>query len=163
MIKNTILDINELKVEIVTILEKEKHIVLATCSDGRVTARTMSHVNVGVDIFIQTDKRYLKVEQINENPKVALCLDNIQIEGTAELLGHPMEPENAEFCNLYRQKHPHSFQLYTPLENEIIVKVRPTLFILWKYIDGKPCRDYLNMNENAAYREHYSNDMFDAF
>lgn len=26
---------------------------------------------------------------------------------------------------------------------------------IWKYIDGKPCRDYLNVLEMRAYREFY--------
>jgi len=30
-----------------------------------------------------------------------------------------------------------------------------TLAILWKYINGKPCRDYLHLNGNIAYREYY--------
>lgn len=57
---NIMLDAVELEIEIINILEKEKHLVLATCSEGHVTARTMSHVNAGMDIFFQTDKRFLK-------------------------------------------------------------------------------------------------------
>lgn len=91
-------DTYELKEEIITMLEREKHIVLATCSDGHVTARTISHVNAGMDIFFQTDKRFLKVEQILKNPRVALCAGNLQIEGIAKLEGHPSDSENADFA-----------------------------------------------------------------
>jgi general stress protein 26 len=154
------LDTYELKEEIIAMLEREKHIVIATCSDGRVTARTMSHVNAGMDIFFQTDKRFLKIEQILKNPRVALCAGNLQIEGIAKLQGHPFDSENADFCSLYKQKHPHSFEMYAAMKDEIVIKVKPSLFTLWKYIDGKPCRDYLNLNENIAYREYY--DMRDS-
>ena len=148
-------DSNELKEEIIDILEREKHIVLASCSDGRVTARTMSHVNVGMDIYLQTDKKFLKVEQIAKNPRVALCVGNLQIEGVAKFEHHPSDLENTEFCNLYKQKHPHSFEMYSSMKDEIVIKVKPTLAILWKYINGKPCRDYLHLNGNIAYREYY--------
>jgi general stress protein 26 len=151
-------DTNELKEEIIGILEREKHIVLASCSDGRVTARTVSHVNAGLDIYLQTDKKFLKVEQIAKNPRVALCVGNLQIEGVAEFERHPSDPENAEFCSLYKQKHPQSFEMYSSMKNEIVIKVKPALAILWKYIDGKPCRDYLHVDENIAYREYYDTD-----
>ena len=147
--------IYELKEEIITILDREKHIVLATCSDGCVTARTMSHVNAGMDIFFQTDMRFLKVEQILKNPRVALCIGNLQIEGITELQGHPSDSKNVDFCSLYKQKHPHSFEMYAGMKDEIVVKVKPSLITLWKYIDGRPCRDYLNLNEDIAYKEYY--------
>lgn len=150
-----VLDPKEIKKEIIEMLEREKYIVLASCSDGRVTARTMSHINIGMDVYVQTDKKFLKVEQITKNPRVALCVGNLQIEGVAELKNHPSDPENAEFCNLYRQKHPGSFENYSSMKDEVVILVKPTLAILWKYIDGKPCRDYLLINENVAYREYY--------
>jgi len=40
-----IIDYDKLKNEIISILEHEQSIVLATSVDGKVTARTMSHVN----------------------------------------------------------------------------------------------------------------------
>ena len=49
-------------------LEREKYLVLATCLGERLTARTMGHVNIGMDIFFQTDKKFLKVEHILKNP-----------------------------------------------------------------------------------------------
>lgn len=148
----------ELKNEIIAILEREKHLVLATCLVERVTARTMSHVNIGMDIFFQTDKRFLKVEQMIANSKVALCLGNLQVEGIAELRGHPAEKENIEFIRIYKKKHPHSFDMYANIKHEIVVKVMPLLITLWKYVDGKPCRDYLSLTENAAFREYYKTE-----
>lgn len=148
-------DPNILREEIIMILKREKHMVLASCSDGRVTARTMSHVSMGTDIYFQTDKKFLKVEQIAKNPRVALCVGNLQIEGIAELGSHPSALEYMEFSRLYKQKHPHSFERYSSLEDEIVIKVKPTLAILWKYVNGKPCRDYLHFDENEAFREYY--------
>lgn len=150
-----ILDMDETKKEITEILNKEKYIVLATCADEHVTARTMSYVNTGLDIFFQTDRQFLKVQQMLKNPRVALCTGNLQIEGIVKMQGHPLDHINIEFSNLYKIKHPHSFDKYTSLKEEIVVKVEPYLFTLWKYIDGKPCRDYLNLFESRAYRDFY--------
>ena len=150
-----ILNVFEMENEILDLLEREKHLVLATCLGERVTARTMSHVNIGMDIFFQTDKRFLKVEQMVTNPKVALCVGNLQIEGIAELRGHPIDEESIEFTSLYKKKHPHSFDTYANIKHEIVVKVMPSLITLWKYVAGKPCRDYLNISEKIAYREYY--------
>jgi general stress protein 26 len=149
------IDTLELEKEIITLLEREKYLVLATCTDEHVTARAISHINIGLDIFFQTDKKFLKVKQINQNPRVALCISNLQIEGIAEFQGYPSDEDNIRFCELYKQKHPNSFEMYSGIKDEVIFKVRPSLITLWKYVTGKPCRDYLNITEKIAYREYY--------
>lgn len=150
-----LLDVIELKSEIINILEKEKHMVMATCADGRVTARTMSHINEGIDILFQTDGKFLKAEQIHKNPNVAVCIGNMQIEGTAIHSGKPVDPENAGFCEKYKQKHSHSFEMYAGVKTEIVFIVKPSFITLWKYINGKPCRDYFDVLKGMAYREYY--------
>ena len=149
------IDTLELEKEVITLLEREKYLVLATCSGDRVTARSMSHINIGLDVFFQTDKKFLKVKQINQNPRVALCISNLQIEGIAEFQEYPSDEENIRFYELYKQKHPNSFEMYSGIKDEIVLKIQPTLITLWKYVAGKPCRDYLNNHEKIAYREYY--------
>ncbi|MBF0106660.1 MAG: pyridoxamine 5'-phosphate oxidase family protein [Deltaproteobacteria bacterium] len=56
------LSIDEKKREIIALFEKSKHMVLATCADGRVTARTMSYVNKGLELVFGTDKNFLKAQ-----------------------------------------------------------------------------------------------------
>ncbi|MFH1874239.1 MAG: pyridoxamine 5'-phosphate oxidase family protein [Pseudomonadota bacterium] len=150
------LNIDEKKKEITELLEKSKHIVLATCADSRVTVRSMCHVNIGLNIFFQTDSRFLKIDQIRKNPQVAFCLGSLQIEGTAELLGHPSEVTNAKFSEHFKHKHPRAYEMYAHTKNQIVVKVSPTLFTQWKYIDDKPCREFLDLYQNTAYREYYN-------
>lgn len=150
-----ILDINDKKSEIIALLEKAKHIVLATCADERVTARTMGYVNIGLDVFFGTDQRFLKVEQILNNPKVALCLASLQIEGTAEIRGHPSKVENAEFCEHFKRKHPRSYEIYMATKNQVVIKVSPVLLTQWKYIDGKPCWEFYDLTKSMAFREWY--------
>lgn len=149
------LNIEEKRSELIAFIGKLKHLVLATCAEGRVTARTMSYVNIGLDIYFGTDNRFLKVNQIKQNPKVAICIENLQIEGTAEIMGHPSRPENTEFCEAYKQKNPRSFEMYTMTKNEVVIKVTPHFFTQWKYIDGKACREFYDPAKNVSFREFY--------
>ena len=149
------LNSNEKQAEIIALLEKSKHLVLATCADNRVTARTMGFASKGLEIIFGTDKRFLKVEQIKQNPKVALCLDSLQIEGVAEILGHPSEPQNDELSKLYKAKQPKSFEMYWAGKTQVVIKVTPSLCTQWKYIDGKPCREFYDVKQGVAYRENF--------
>ena len=142
---------NEIEIE----LNKTNVMVLATSLDNKVTARSISIVNNGLEILFQTDKRFLKYEQISKNSLVALSINNIQIEGIAKSLGHPMNDKNLLFQKIYKGKHEGSFEMYSKLENEVVILVNPLLITLWKYIDNKPCRDFLLCNENRAIREFY--------
>lgn len=42
-------------------------------------------------LYFQTDNTFKKYNQLKGNNKVALCIDNIQIEGECTELGHPLE------------------------------------------------------------------------
>ena len=146
---------NELKKEIIGLLKKNKILVLATCCENRVTARSMSCVNMELSILFQTDKEFLKYEQIVNNSNVALCAGNMQIEGTAVIRNHPLDESNKEFIELYKDSHLGSYEKYSHLENNVVIEVRPTVVTLWKYVDGMPCRDYLYVQEGKAKRERY--------
>lgn len=145
----------ELEREIKNILGESKTMVLATCADDRVTARMMSCVFDGIIIKFQTDMNFIKVKQILKNPNVALCYNNIQFEGKAEIKGAPLKRGNEEFREKFKEKFEGSYKRYSEDENEIVVEVEPTLIVLWKYEDGRPLRDYLVVSEKKAYREFY--------
>jgi general stress protein 26 len=135
-------------------LSNNKVIVLATCIENKVTARNMSCVMYNHKIYFQTDKLFLKTKQILENKCVALCVDNIQIEGDAKIIGHP--DEEPEFSELYKRYFRTSYDTYSHLKNQIVIEVEPTFITLWKYADGhKPYRDFLDRTLHKAYREMY--------
>jgi len=126
------------KADVIKTFEREKTLVLATCADGRVTIRTMSHVSDGPDIYFQTGADSLKMRQIRENPNVAMTVGPYDIEGTAAELGHPLSAENALFKRLIKEKHPDTFKRWSALEDEVVVKVTVRSVRQWKYVDGKP-------------------------
>jgi hypothetical protein len=50
-----------------------------------------------------------KYKQILTNPKVAIADGNLQVEGIAELKGHPYDEENADFLKAYKETQPVNF------------------------------------------------------
>lgn len=93
-----------------------KKMVLSTSLDNIVTSRMMSVVAIEGKLFFQTDNTFRKYKQLKGNSNVALCIDNIQIEGQCEEIGHPSN--NTEFCTAYKAGFPDSYSNYTALENK---------------------------------------------
>ena len=113
-----------------------KAMVLSSSQNDKVTSRMMSIVQDNGLFYFQTDKTFKKYGQLMDNPNVALCISNIQIEGVCEEIGHPMK--DANFCNLYQEYFSSSFKKYSALENERLFVIRPTYIKRWIYIDGVP-------------------------
>lgn len=112
--------------------------VLSTCGkDGRVTSRTVCCVIINGVFYFQTDVRSTKAEQIAENANVALCVDNIQIEGVCTLRGEP--EDYPEFLELLEKNFYSTYERYSMLENEVLYAVTPTRLERWIYDeDGTP-------------------------
>jgi uncharacterized pyridoxamine 5'-phosphate oxidase family protein len=125
-----------LRDEIMDVLHNTPTLVFATSSNDRVTARTVSVISDMFDVYFNTDSNFTKVQQIQDNPKVALCVGGYQFEGVAEVIGHPRE--NLFFYEEYRRKHPNSHEKYSTVEDEVIIKVSVSKVQVWRYIDAKP-------------------------
>lgn len=115
---------------------KSKKMVLSTSFANMVTSRTMSVIHLNGKLYFQTDVTSRKYHQLKSNPHVALCVDNIQIEGLCKEIGCP--GENKDFCNAYQTCFPSSFQRYSLLKNERLFVVTPTFIESWIYIDNVP-------------------------
>jgi len=124
--------------EVISALEKEKNLTLATCTDSRVTIRPMSHISNGLTIYFQTGEYYLKTQQIKANPNVAISVGTYEIEGLAEIIGHPMDESNQFFIKKFRARHQNYAERWSALPNAVVVKVEIRLVRQWRYIDGKP-------------------------
>jgi uncharacterized pyridoxamine 5'-phosphate oxidase family protein len=132
-----------------------KKMVLATSKDNKVTARNMSCVIFDGAFYLQTDKTFLKYKQMIANPFVALCVDNIQIEGIAKSVGHPLDNENGTFVALFQQNYKSSFDAYSHLSNEVVFKVQPQKITLWKYENGNPLRVIFDIPNQVYSKEFY--------
>lgn len=138
--------------EVAEKLAAERSIVLSTAARTKVTARTMSHVNDGLAIMVQTGGKSEKLLQIKENPNVAFAASNIQIEAVAIVCGHPLDEKNKRFAELFKNKFAQYFEKYTSLPDEVVLRCEPVKITLYKYIDGNPCKDILDVPAQRAFR-----------
>lgn len=139
----------ELRSEIEKKLQTEEMIVLATCADNKVTARMMCHINDGLTIMFSTSKNSQKVEQMRQNPNIALAIGNLKIEAVAELFGHPSG--HPFFLEEYPRKFPHLGKIYSSTPDDLLVIAKPIKISLYKFT-SKPCEDVLEIENDRAYR-----------
>lgn len=117
-------------------LGQGKIMSLATGNEDRISARSMSVCIFDNKFYFQTDKNFLKFSQIKNNPNVALCFENVSIEGIATCLGKPLE--NSRFCEIFNKQFHGSFVAYSSLENEVLFEIEPKLIKLWIYENALP-------------------------
>ena len=113
------------------------YMVLATSYDNYPMASMMTCVVFDDAIWMQTDKKFPKYTQILNNPQVALCKGPVQVEGVAEIKGHPLSEENIKFAQLMKKHHPESYEMYSQVEGRTVIKVTPHKAIDWLYEKGE--------------------------
>lgn len=147
-----------------TIFEKEtsaffsqfgeyKLMVLSTSLEDKVSSRMMSIVAYNGKFYFQTDKTFKKYKQLQGNPNVSLCIDNIQIEGTCKELGSPSD--HPEFCKLFEKYYKGSYVSYSLLPDERLFEITPAFIEQWIYEDGEPFIETLDFNTFSHERKAY--------
>ena len=139
--------------DILSVFNKGKTMVLSSCEDNKVSSRMMSIVAIQGRLFFQTDCTFRKYEQLKGNSNVSLCIDNIQIEGKCEELGHPLD--NEEFCKIYKTYFMDSYNNYSALKNERLFMVTPVFIEKWLYIEGVPYIEQYDIENGKYMREKY--------
>jgi len=153
------LDYEEKKQRIIRFLELEGNsvMVLATSHSDRVTARNVGIANSGLDIYFFTWVDSRKCVQIRENPRVALCKDDVQIEGLAEILGNLVDEKNKEYADILRNRSPGSVERWEHRPGMVIIRVRPTLIATaGEVINDQVYLDYLDLENETAYSEKWA-------
>jgi len=130
-----------------------RKMVLSTSDNGKVSSRMMSVVQIEGKFYFQTDFKMKKCGQIKHNNNVALCIDNIQIEGTCEEIGHPLD--NSRFCEVFKKCYEGSFKAYTSLDSERLFVVRPTYVERWIYKDTEPFIEIMDIQNEQYSLEKY--------
>ena len=116
--------------KITNLLSRVNYVVLATASkDGVVTASKMCVISDGTALYFQTDSNFEKARNIMENPNVAITIENIYFKGHASIIGHPSK--NIYFVNQMKEKHFQTYENYTNLPNQILIKVKLTECRIW--------------------------------
>ena len=132
------------KVEIFSNFGESKNMVLSSSYQDKVTSRMMSVIIFEGEFYFQTDKNFRKYSQIKNNPNVALCCDNISVEGVCTELGKPLY--NQKFIELYEKHYSYSYQQYSSLNSERLFKVTPAYIQMWTYENSKPYIEILDFN-----------------
>jgi uncharacterized pyridoxamine 5'-phosphate oxidase family protein len=69
----------------------------------------------GTNISCFTTENTRKYKQMQVNKNVALSINNLQIEGTVTLKGHPLDEENAGFIRMFKEKRPEVYKFWGPI------------------------------------------------
>ena len=123
---NEELDYARMTQGVIESLKDGQVIVLARSSDNRVTARTVTYVSDHLDICFLSWEHHTKCVQIRDNPRVALCKHNMQMEGMAEILGNPLDPDNSKYADIFRKRVPEEFRIFSSQDGMVMVRVVPT-------------------------------------
>jgi general stress protein 26 len=131
--------------------------VLATSFKNRVIARNVLIANNGLDIYFFTWGNSRKCEQIKNNPKVALCKDKVQIEGTAKILGDLFSQKNKKYTDIIRNKFPEAIKRWEQKPGMVIVRIKPNFICVnGATIDDDVYLEYLDIENKKAYREKWA-------
>jgi general stress protein 26 len=145
------LDYEDTKDKIIKFLEAHHAIVLATALDNRVTIRTVTYATKGLEVYFMSFGHHKKVAQMRDNPKVALCNDNVNIEGVAEILGSPLDEKNREYTELYKKKLPRDYAGFAHVPRMVMVKVTPKFIVSMVRIEKKLHLEHLDLKNKRAY------------
>lgn len=124
-----------------------KSMVLSTSLHDKVTSRMMSVVQKDGVFYFQTDKTFRKYEQLIQNANVALCIDNIQLEGVCQEMGHPQVHE--DFCALFAERFQNSYKHYSGLPDERLFRVTPTRIERWLYEGDRALVEVMDLEKQT--------------
>jgi uncharacterized pyridoxamine 5'-phosphate oxidase family protein len=117
--------------EYLTKLDEVKDIVLSTCAGNRVTSRMVSCIFLGEEVFFMSWGHHTKCKQIKENPNVALCHNNLQLRGHAEIIGSPLDTANKVVADKFREKQPQLFDYFSKLPGMLLIRVALSSITSW--------------------------------
>jgi general stress protein 26 len=146
-------DFQRIKSDIITLLDTHREIVLATSVNDRVTARVVSYANDGLVIYFLSWEHNKKIKQLTSNPNIALCLKNLEIEGTAELLGNAYNEEYNEIGDLFRNKFsPRWFDTFALIKEMVLVKITPKKITKFENIHKRFHLQNVNLENEKVYQ-----------
>lgn len=112
-------------------LAPSKIMALASSVDNHVMVRNVSCLIYDEAIYFKTDKNFRKTKQLYENPRVALCVGGIQVEGIATIKGLVVDEPERKFEKLYQKYLWGSYNAYSHEDTEILVEVKPSFVEIW--------------------------------
>ncbi|RHN03104.1 pyridoxamine 5'-phosphate oxidase family protein [Dielma fastidiosa] len=125
------MEFNEAKALMFKKLGTSKIMALASSVDDYVMVRNVSCLFYDDKIYFKTDKNFRKTQQLFKNPRVALCVGGVQIEGIAVNKGLVVEEEGRKFETAYKKYLWQSYNAYSHEDTEILIEVTPVFVEIW--------------------------------
>ncbi len=147
------MDFLRLKEKLINQINLTKLAVIATANkNGIVSTSQVCIVSDDLNVYFQTDKTFEKIKNINENPNISLYFGAVSLKGKAEILGHPTK--YPKIAQKIKEKHPKTFEHFTNLPNEVLVKVKILEAKIWGVDNNKPVDEnetitIVNFNKNS--------------
>lgn len=108
----------------------------------------MSTFRIDNKIYFQCGQESLKMKQMIENPKVALCSNMYSIIGTAKVVAPTKEILNEPLMLRYKELYPNAYRLYSYNSNNLI-EVTIDEVKYWQYIKGQPYEGYIYISSET--------------
>jgi general stress protein 26 len=154
-----ILDYEKSRNKLLSFLKKKENsvMILATSSYDVVMARPVSVCNDDLDIYFFTWKYSRKCTQIRKNSKISLCKDNIEIEGTAKIIGLMTSDKNKEILAFLKQRNPNGIKRWENKPNMVIVKIKPSFACIDGYfVNDDTYIEYIDFIKQKAYKDKWA-------
>ncbi len=130
-----------------------KIFALATSFGDDVTVRMMSTIVHDRKFYFQTDIKFTKYHQLQNNQKVALCFDRYQIKGVCKEIGLPLEEKNEFFAKLYKEYSKWSYDNFSKISTERLFEITPTEIYTWEYEGETPYRTIYDFQNKKVIEE----------
>lgn len=125
------MEFNEAKALLFKKLGVSKIMALASSVDDYVMVRNVSCLIYDEKIYFKTDKIFRKTQQLFKNPRVALCVGGVQVEGIAVNKGLVVDEPDRKFEKAYKEHLWQSYNAYSHEDTEILIEVTPKFVEIW--------------------------------
>jgi len=149
----------DLKQEMIKEISNHTFAFLATSENDYVRVGNNWIVSDGLTIYCFTFPKTRKYKQMKANPKVALAVDNLQVEGVATLKGHPQD--EPRFLKAYKENQPELYErrsktYFSRSETGTrVIEISPSRICRFKqssrYKISESCFDVLDIKKKEAY------------
>lgn len=149
------LDYIQLESRIITRLNQERYIVVATLSKNTILNRRVTYVNSNLNIGIFKWKNSGNPDQYKKGSYAGLCLPgkiDLQIDGKIINFIDGISGNN-HLINLYKYKLPETYLKIEKANNFCFLEIMPSVIKLLEYINNKLFLSYLEIEKEMAYRK----------
>lgn len=153
--KDEELNYENIKRDIALMLKDQTKLTLSTTDGEKVSSRFVSVVFNAEKFYFQTDLGFRKSRDIEKNKNVALCINNLQIEGIVTDCFSLYDEQAKDIKALYKKVHPNSYQAYSKLMDTRFFEITPLKAQLYSYEGKDAMQIFVDHRQKIAYKRWY--------